>query len=125
MNVFVDTSAFFAVMDADDRNHKQAKAVWRDILNAETIMICTNYVLVETFALLQSRLGLKAVRSFQTDAVPVLQVEWVSETLHRVVVSALLVANRRRISLVDCVSFETMRALGIRKAFAFNPDFLQ
>ncbi len=123
MNLFVDTSAFFAVLDADDRNHKKARQMWQDLLNSGANLICTNYILVETLALLQHRLGVPAVRSFQADVVPVLKIEWVSETLHASAVSALLVANRRQLSLVDCVNFEAMRSMGLTQVFAFDPDF--
>ncbi len=37
--------------------------------------------------------------------------------------SALLAASRRKVSLVDCLSFEVMRRYGIRSAFAFNSHF--
>ena len=36
---------------------------------------------------------------------------------------ALLAASRRKVSLVDCMSFEVMRRYGIRSAFAFDPHF--
>jgi predicted nucleic acid-binding protein len=37
--------------------------------------------------------------------------------------SALLTANRRQLSLVDCVSFEMMRRLGIKTAFTYDRHF--
>jgi hypothetical protein len=52
-------------------------------------LVTTNYVLVETFALLQSRLGLTAVREFQEDVVPVLHVEFVTPETHRLGIAAL------------------------------------
>src|SRR3990172_6539311 len=113
MNVFVDTSAFYAVVDADDLNHARAKRTWIELLDQQGVLVCTNYVLVETFALLQHRLGLPAVRAFEADAVPVLQIEWVGEIQHRSAVAALLAASKRNLSLVDCVSFEVMRQSGL------------
>jgi predicted nucleic acid-binding protein len=78
---------------------------------------------VETFALLQNRLGLAAVRAFQEDLLPLINVEFVTPDTHRAGIAALLLASRRNLSLVDCVSFEIMRTLGIRNSFSFDPHF--
>ena len=123
MSVFVDTSAFFAVLDADDENHDAAKQMWEDLLAQEAVLACSNYVLVETLALVQRRLGIPAVRVFQEDIMPVLNIEWVDESLHQVGIASVLAASRRELSLVDCVSFEIMRRLGIKTAFVFNHHF--
>ncbi|MBC7251909.1 MAG: PIN domain-containing protein [Anaerolineae bacterium] len=123
MRVFVDTSAFFAVLDADDRNHDEAKRVWQDLLTQEAVLVCSNYVLVETLALVQHGLGIPAVRTFQEDIVPVLNIEWVDESVHRVGIASVLAAARKGLSLVDCTSFEIMRRLGIKMAFTFDRHF--
>jgi len=123
MSVFVDTSAFFAVLDADDENHDAAKQMWEDLLAQEAVLACSNYVLVETLALVQRRLGIPAVRVFQEDIMPVLNIEWVDESLHQVGIASVLAASRRELSLVDCVSFEIMRRSGIKTAFVFNHHF--
>jgi predicted nucleic acid-binding protein len=124
MTVFVDTSAFLAVLDADDANHNRVRPIWEDLITREVRLVCTNYILLETFALVQNRLGMDAVRTFQNDILPIVSVEWIDETTHRAGVSALLTANRRRLSLVDCTSFETMRRLGINRAFALDQHFV-
>jgi len=123
MSVFADTSALFAVLDADDQNHGRARQAWADLITQEIELVCTNYVLVEAFALVQHRLGLEAVRVLREDVVPVLRVEWVDESAHHAGVTALLIAARRQLSLVDCVSFDTMRRLGIKTAFTFDRHF--
>jgi predicted nucleic acid-binding protein len=74
---------------------------------------------------MQSRLGLEAVRGFQEDILPLINIEWVSAETHKSGVSALLAASRRKLSLVDCVSFEIMRTLGIKNFFAFDPHFAE
>ena len=123
MTVFIDTSAFYALLDRDDDNHSKAKRVWGEVLEQRDTLMTSNYVLVETFALLQHRLGTEAVRGFQDDIVPVVHTEFVTPELHRSGVSALLAASRRNLSLVDCVSFEVVRAFGVKIVFAFDPHF--
>jgi predicted nucleic acid-binding protein len=123
MTVFVDTSAFYAVFDRDDANHPAAKETWTALLREPATLLTTNYVLVETAALLQHRLGVAAVRSFHEDVVPLLQVDWITEEGHRAGAEAVLAAARKKLSLVDCVSFQTMRRLGVRTAFCFNAHF--
>jgi predicted nucleic acid-binding protein len=123
--IFIDTSAFFGLLDQDDANHENAREAWIGLLADENILITTNYVLVESFALIQHRLGIAAVRAFQGDILPVVRVEWVTDAIHGAGVSALLAASRRNLSLVDCISFETMRKTGIKTAFAFDPHFSQ
>jgi len=125
VKVFVDTSAFLAVLDADDNNHSQAKAVWAGLLNSRTPLLTTGYVLVETYALIQHRLGMEAVRVFHEDIEPLLKIEWVDASLHSLGANAVLAANRRKLSLVDTVSFAVMRKLGIKKAFAFDQHYIE
>lgn len=123
MSVYVDTSAFLAVLNADDDNHEPARQTWIGLLRARETLVTTNYVLVETFALVQHRLGLEAVRTLQEDVVPVLRIEWVGEDLHQQAVGALLAAGRRALSLVDCASFAAMRRFGLKRAFTFDKHF--
>ena len=123
MSIFIDTSALYAILDADDENHEKAKRLWADLIMEDALLVCSNYILVETFALVQHRLGIEAVRALQEDVLPILHIEWVDEPGHRAGVTAVLTAARRKLSLVDCVSFEMMRQLGIRKVFAFDPYF--
>ena len=110
MNVFVDTSALYAVLDADDQNHQPAKQTWVDLITQEADLVSANYVLLETFALVQYRLGMDAVRTLQEDVVPMLRIEWVTEARHGIGVMALLTASSRKLSLVDCIGFDLVFA---------------
>jgi predicted nucleic acid-binding protein len=125
MSTFVDTSALLAVLAADDAHHARAARVWNDLIGRAEDLVTTSFVLVETCALAQERLGLGATQLLNDDVVPVLRVTWVDEGLHRTAMAALLTAHRRDLSLVDCVSFEVMRRLGTERAFAFDRHFRQ
>jgi predicted nucleic acid-binding protein len=106
MIAFVDTSAIDAVLDRDD---KESSGSTQDL----------------GCALVQHRLGLEAVRSFQQQIAPVLTIEWVSPAQHDSSMAAVLAAGRKKLSLVDCVSFNLMRQAGIRAAFAFDSHFVE
>jgi uncharacterized protein len=123
VRIFIDTSAFYALLDRDDEHHQSAKKGWMELLKREDTLITSNYVLIESIALLQNRLGLGAVRGFQEDILPLVHIEFVVIETHQSGISALLSASRRSLSLVDCVSFEVMRTLGIKTAFAFDRHF--
>jgi len=125
MNIFVDTSAVYALLDGGDSNNKKAREAWSEALKPGNALVTTNYVLLESFALIQNRLGLNALRSFQGDIVPLLGVEWIGEDVHARAVSALLAASRKSLSLADCASFEVMRTLGLTKALTFDPHFAE
>jgi uncharacterized protein len=125
MIVFADTSALYAVLDRDDENHQRARAAWEMLLKSDAVLLTSNYVLVETCALVQHRLGLDALRTFQDDILPLLTVEWISQAQHDSAIGAVLLAGRKKLSLVDCVSFGMMRAGGLRKAFAFDRHFVE
>ena len=123
MTVFIDTSAFYAVLDHDDSNHDKAKETWVRLLREHAGLPTNNYVLLEISALLQHRLGIPAVRAFSEDVLPLLQIDWISEDRHRAGMEAVLAASRKKLSLVDCVSFQTMPENGVRVAFCFDRHF--
>jgi uncharacterized protein len=123
MSLFADTSGLYAMLDRNDANHLRAKAVWSDWLTNRETLLTNNYVLLETVSLLQSRIGLAAIRTLWEDVMPALHVDWVSEEQHRAGIEAVLAASRRNLSLVDCVSFQTMRHNGLRVAFCFDTHF--
>lgn len=123
MTTFVDTSALFALLDRDDRNHAAAASWFVGTDPSTRDLLTHNYVVVESVALADRRLGVDAARALLEDLLPVLSLLFVDESLHRAATSAYLAATRRGPSLVDRVSFELMRHRGITQAFAFDRDF--
>lgn len=123
MNCFVDTSALVAMADESDPNHSRAREQWEELTDSEELLIATNYVIVETLAVLQRRLGLQAVREFLTEVCPAIEVEWVEVQTHEEGVESLLSLNRNKLSLVDCVSFGAMRRMAVKRAFTFDSHF--
>jgi predicted nucleic acid-binding protein len=123
--VFLDTSALYAVFDADDTGHSAAARTWDELLRSDAPLHTSSYVLVELTALLQRRLGVVAVDALATYIMPWVNVSWTEESIHAQAVSGLLAAGRRDLTLVDCTSFALMRKLGLRQAFALDSHFAE
>lgn len=123
MSVFVDTSALYAILVRSEEDHEKVVAEFSGLLQDRRRLVSTNYVLVETCALLQHRFGLPAVRDVENRIVPLLQVYWIDEGLHRRALERLLSTDRRGVSLVDCASFIVMEAQGLKEALALDRDF--
>lgn len=125
MTLFADTSALYALADGADRNHAAALETLHIFRRDERDLAVTSYVVVETIALVQRRLGFEAARRLVEDLLPLARIGWVDEALHGEGVVGWLAAGRRDLSLVDCVSFVYMRRLGFREVFAFDPHFAE
>ncbi len=123
MIVFVDTSGILSVMNADDQYHTAGAALWYQWIKERPQLITSNYVILETVSLLQRRMGMDTVRSFHQHISPVIQVKWITAEIHQASVIALLTANRRHLSLVDCTSFEIMRDSDLHSVFTFDRHF--
>ncbi len=120
--IFLDTSAIYALADRADRWHERAKGRMQAALEVGEEILTHNYVLVEAMALVQGRLGLDAAVSLARDS-RAFHIEWIDEATHEEAVRRLARSGKRRLSLVDQVSFLVMRRRGIRSALAFDSDF--
>lgn len=120
--IFLDTSAIYALADEADPNHERAKRLLEHALEAEEDLLVHSYILVESAALIQSRLGLEQALRFLHESES-FSIHWVTPADHHKGVDVLRRRRRRKLSLVDCVSFVIMRRLGVKRALAFDPDF--
>ncbi len=125
MEIFIDTAAFYALVDSIDANHQASVALWTDWGQQYHRYITSNYVLLESFSLIQRRHGLALARYFYDKIAPACDVEWVTPQIHQTAINSLLITNRRQLSLVDCTSFTLMRALDVRHVFTFDVHFAE
>jgi len=111
------------VLDRDDDHHAATRDTWARLLRSSTVLATHNYILIETSAIAQSRLGMPALRAIEESVIPLLRVQWITEAHHRRAVEMALTADRRKLSIVDCASFLIMREQGISEAFTFDKHF--
>jgi uncharacterized protein len=121
--IFVDTSAIYAWADTADPNHHTAVRRLKAILTRREELLTHNYVLVESTALLQARLGLTAAIKLARDSERFV-IEWVDDDLHASGIRELERSKRRQVSLVDHISFLVMTRRQVATVFAFDPHFV-
>lgn len=123
--VFMDTSPFYALMDRSDGNHEQAAGLWASLLEKDLHLCTGNYIIVETLALLQSRLGFEAGNLWYRDVLSFAEILWIDGSMHNLAYELWLSLGRRGLSFVDCVSFAVMRHYKIEKVFGFDRHFVE
>lgn len=121
--IFVDTSGFYALLDGSDPFHVAARSAFEAAMGDRRQFLCTSYVLHESQAVIQGRLGWEAVDAWLDRLVPLCEIVWVDAMLHDLGLARCRQARERRLSLTDCVSIETMRRRGVTEAIADDAHF--
>jgi uncharacterized protein len=126
--IFVDTSAWLALADSNDRDHAAAIQFQRRIVRGEFgKQVTTNYVLSETVTIVRRRLGLESALRLSTTVRAGKEVGlfWIEPVHHNDAIDLMAAHSDKTWSVTDCSSFVIMRSLGITDAFTFDHDFAQ
>jgi uncharacterized protein len=123
--VFVDTSGFYAFLDRNDPFHGEARRLFLRSRDEPWALMTSSYVVHETWALIQARLGWDAVEDWLASLLARCEVVWVDERLHERGAARARQARQRRLSLTDCVSFEVMLARNCRECIADDAHFME
>ncbi len=115
----VDTSAIFALLDADDAHHEAAVEAWDRA--AAIDLVVHAYVVTESLALIRSRLGWPAAVEFVDHLLPAIRTEMVTHDVHDDALRTYRSVGGGT-SFVDRVTIAFARAHGIERALAFDAD---
>ncbi len=128
--IFVDTSAWDAIIDGGDANHALA-LLFSDEIAGHYALVTTNYVLDELYTLLLLNIGYQRTIRYkqQLDILVqegILEIEWISEQLAFEAWAIFEQFNNdKQWSFTDCTSYVVMKRLGITEVFAFDRHFGQ
>jgi predicted nucleic acid-binding protein len=124
--LFVDTSAYFALTDRRDGNHEAAVRIIHQLIREVTKLLTSNYIVAETHTLLLNRIGYKtALQVIEELYKSQTQIYRVREAEERKALEIIRKYTDKEFSLVDAISFATMEKHHLTQAFAFDHHFAQ
>lgn len=125
--VFVDTSGWVALFVENDQNHKKAVSIFEEIKNSKIPIYTSDYCIDETITTILARGNhkqsvLAGEALFTSKLIKIvyvcpdyLQPAWQLYQKYR----------DKSFSFTDVTSFTIMKDLNIKKAFAFDREFIQ
>lgn len=122
--IFVDTGAWYALLDKSDANHHAAVKFYDSLAHP---LVTSNYIADEVITLARIRLGYKV-------AVNIGQKIWDESIANLIRVTPqdekkaweiLVKYHDKTFSFTDCTSFALMERIGITEVFAFDGHFTQ
>ena len=121
--VLWDSSAILALLDADDTDHEAAAESASAIAREKRPSFITNYVEVETHALLLRKLGRSVAREWLLKGgMPVVRALPHEENRAKEILAR---HSDKDWSLCDAISFAVMESRGVPRAFSFDRHFRQ
>lgn len=124
--VWVDSSAFFALLNPRERGHAAVKRKIGE-LKDNVRFVTSDYVLDETITLLQARGLAYLVEHWIDDVVTgrICQIVWMDSNRFDEVRAYFVRHSDKQWSFTDCFSFCVMRERKIRRALATDHHFTQ
>src|SRR5262249_26457613 len=77
-SVLIDTSALFALLNADDEHHQKAIAINETLIHRQVTLVLPNFLLAESHTIINKRLGPKRARQFLNAALQEFEIERVT-----------------------------------------------
>lgn len=127
MKIFVDTSAFIALVDATDRNHQPAKRCYHEIMQSGSRLISSNFVICETLNYLRTRISYRVAIEFRESTYKsnLLEITPIGFETEEAAYKIFKKYKDKDFSFTDCTSFALMERKKIKKAFSFDHHFVQ
>jgi predicted nucleic acid-binding protein len=125
--VFIDTSIFVALRNADDERHARSKALIRNALKSDFGRVCTSDYVIDkaiTTALVRTKKHELAfdVGRYILDS-PRITKLWVGEDIFEKAWEKFKLFKDKPLSFTDCTSLALIEKSGIKQIMSFDSGF--
>jgi uncharacterized protein len=124
--VFIDTSAYYALMDSDAAENVQTQRTFQRLLSGNTELFSTTFVVAEIHALVLARayrdLAARTLEGLYASSIRIIRPTERDETRAREIIR---LQSDKDYSFTDAISFAVMERLHIRHAWTYDHHFDQ
>jgi predicted nucleic acid-binding protein len=124
--IFADTSAWFALLSKNDKNHQKIKNIYQTLLENNNTLVLSNQILGETFTLIRYKI--------ENNNLPFKFIELINKSMmiKKIHIEAKTEKNAikilenykdQRFSYVDATSFAVMNRLDLKYALSLDRHF--
>jgi len=126
MAFLIDTSAIYALVNANDTHHELAKRIASGLSKPPSRVILLNFILAESHTLIRARVGHEAARRFLLTAPEEYEVVRATPEDERLAATYLYGAPYPlNLSYFDAALCAVAERLGLKKIFGFDQHFEQ
>ena len=124
---FVDASAWVAITNSKDANHKKSVQIFRRLLGLSTRLIATAWTAYEALTIVKSRLGFSQAERLwdRFQARTLVDLVWIDAEIERQALEFFWRYRDKTWGVVDCSSLVVMQELGCRDVFAYDRHFIE
>lgn len=123
--LFIDASAWLAIVEPDDNHHVEAANLLPRLLTNYQVLVTTNLVIAEAYILIRKRMGHAAAMQFLSETRDSPRLRRISSQaeLENQAESILRQYHDQDFSYADAVSFAVMRQRRITDVFTYDHHF--
>jgi predicted nucleic acid-binding protein len=126
--VFVDTGAFYALMDRNDPYFVVANKIWSELIKVGSVFYISNYILSETYTLLRYKISYEVAEKYlevikECQEKNRIKIKYAQPQVEEEAQKLLLRLKEHDLSYTDAISFAMLKAFDVKKAFSFDAHF--
>lgn len=124
MQVFVDASAYIAIRNKNDSNHKKAQGLSQKLFQKGAEFVTSNIVIYEVYTILSMKVNKVTAVGFHDEILEEnLPIIYMTEGLEDEAWRVFAEEKSKNVGFFDCTSFAIIKNLQIKSVFSFDNDF--